>query len=190
MIHNDFGYFGNYHVGSLYAYQASPGKAYVDVFIADFDCPPGVVPDQGHGDDGETPSGPTCKALGYRYGSAEDQAFSVDSRLRRATLTGQVRLFSSGAGGHGEEITVLHDTGTFAGAPTFSLSWNGTGKLRRGSSMERFRSGNQSDFYRSRYTSRDAAVSGMIGPMPFVASTSQGTISTNRSMYRSSSFGY
>jgi hypothetical protein len=161
--------FGNVHIGYLYAYEMRSGEAWVSAYITDFNCPKGVEPGWGHGDEGG------CDYVGDRYGEGVGMALTLDRKLTRATLNGQMQIYG---GAHGE----------FAPIATVSVdvTFSGQGGLARSTSNYRWNDGTSS--YSGRFTSqyRSASVSGNIGAMGFDPSLSGGTLESSRSfdMYR------
>ena len=157
--------FGNVHIGYLYAYEMTSGQAWVSAYISDFDCPQGAEPGFGHGDGGG------CEYLGERYGDGANMALTLDRKLTKATLSGQMVVYG---GAHGAEWTQL------ATVPV-NITFDGQGSLARSASTYRWSDGTST--YSGRYTSqvRTAVVSGNIGGMGFDPALSGGTLESFKS---------
>lgn len=156
--------FGNVHIGYLYAYEMTSGQAWVYAYITDFDCPVGAEPGWGHGEEGG------CDYVGERYGDSNGMALSLDRKLSKGTLTGQMQVYG---GTHGEFAPI-------ATVPV-NITFAGEGGLAKSTSTYRWNDGASS--YSGRYTSqyRNAVVSGNIGAMGFDPSLSGGTLESLKS---------
>lgn len=166
--------FGNVHAGWLDAYETSRGSADVYVYVDDFSCPAGVLPQDGWGHEGEEPTGEFCTYIGSRWGEGYGLAMTVDRKLTAATLRGTVTM--SAAGGHGEPGDVL-------GRPTVDITLRGQGQLARSAGTWRSNDGGSRFFDRYTTQFRTATVSGNIGPMGFDPALSGGQIQTSTSMF-------
>lgn len=171
--------FGNVHVGWLDVWETSPGEGDAFVYIDDFRCPEGVLP--GHGgheviepEPEPEPDPDKCVHVGSRFGEGYGLAFRLDRRLSSGSLQGQLVLTH---GGHG------HEPGTVVGRPNADMRWTGTGTTWKSVGTWRTSGGGSSYFDRYRHTSRNATVSGTLGPMGFDPDLSGGTLSSYSSMY-------
>lgn len=164
--------FGNVHVGWLDVWQTSTGKGEAFAWIEDFRCPEGVLPY--HGGHGEEPTGPTCEWIGSRNGYGKDMAFTIDKKLTTARLTGRLTMT---AGGHGGD-------GTVVGNPKADITWKGTGNTYRSAGTYRSSDGASRWMDRYTYTSRQATMGGILGPMGFDPALSGGSLSSYRGMYK------
>ena len=161
---------GNVHVGALWAMESSANMAYTSLYIDDFDCPAGVLPEHGgHGEFVEN----GCSYIGSRYGFGENLTLTVDRKLKTASLVGSVTLY----GGHGD--------GPAVGNPAINVTWTGVGSLSKFSSNYRWSDAYGS--YSGRYSgqSRTTEMSGTIGPMGFHPDRSGGSIDSYKSMSKS-----
>lgn len=154
--------FGNVHVGWLYAYETAKGVGDAFVYISDFDCEPGQLPNGGHGEENG------CTYLGDRFGEGFGLAFSVDKKLQSASLQGRLEMRQ---GGHGEP-------GGVVGNPSVDMTWTGGGNLVRSTSTYRYNDGTSSYTDRYRSSSRQASLGGILGPMSFDPDLSGGSISS------------
>lgn len=160
---------GNVHVGSLYVFETSNGHGDAFAYIDDWDCEPGELPDGGgHGFE-EEPSG--CTYLGFRYGEGFGLSFTMDRKLEKAHLSGQITVYG---GGHGE--------GGVVGTPTANITWTGVGPVIKQSSTWRYNDGSSSYTDRYRSSDRNALMSGTLGPMGFDPDLSGGFMSIFQSM--------
>lgn len=149
--------FGNVHVGDLYAFETSAGRADVFAFIADFECPEGVYPDTGgHGE--EQPNG--CTFVGTRTLEGQNLSFTVGRKLSTATLTGSLTAATGGDPHTGEGGETL-------GQVPIDATWTGTGDVVRTSSTYRYRENGTYASSTFRTTSQEATMSGRLGPMLF-----------------------
>lgn len=166
--------FGNVHVGDLYAFQVSTGKADAFGFIDDFDCEPGKLPNGGgHGiDEGEEPSG--CVFVGSRYAEAYGLSLTLDRKMTTANLKGQMKVYG---GGHGD--------GGLVGRPNANITWTGTGPLFKQRSTWSWTDGRTTYTDRYRSTDRSAVMSGTLGPMGFDPALSGGFMSDFSMMSKS-----
>lgn len=165
---------GNVHIGDLYAYETTKGKADVFGFIEDWDCEEGELPwgggphaaDEPWPPDEEPPPPGGCEWKGFRFIESSDVPFSVDKKLSQARLTGTLTVYG---GGHGEEGVV--------GRPYADVIWNGVGDVTTEKFTFRYREGGTT--YTSTYesTSRGATMAGVLGPMGFDPDLSGGWIS-------------
>ena len=157
--------FGNVHIGYLYAYEMTSGQAWVSAYITDFDCPEGAEPGWGHGDEGG------CDYLGDRYGDGSNMALTLDRKLTKGTLSGDIVVYG---GAHGAEWTQL------ATVPV-NITFTGQGTVSKTTSTYRWSDGTST--YSSRSTSqyRNATVSGNIGAMGFDPALSGGTLESFKS---------
>ncbi len=159
--------YGNWHVGQLYAYETSPGRADVFAFIDDFQCDSGTSPQpDGHG--GETPG---CTYAGSRQLDGQSIGFTVERRNARATLEGLLTARTAGDPHTGEG-------GTTIGQVPANFTWTAVESAVRSMSTYRYRDSDgvyYSDTFRS--TVRRAAMRGQLGPMLFEnAASSSGSI--------------
>lgn len=155
---------GNVHVGFLYVYQTSKGVADAFGYIEDFDCEPGELPDGGgHGFE-EEPSG--CVWVGARNAEGFGLSFTVDKKMTKAVLTGQLKVYGGGHGG-----------GPVLGRPQANITWNGYGPLMKQRSTWQYNDGSTIETGRYRSTDRLAEMTGNIGPMGFDPDLSGGFIS-------------
>lgn len=155
--------FGNWHVGQLYAYETSAGRADVFSFIDDYECVGGAVPQPG-GHGGGTPG---CTYTGSRQLTGEGLAFTVAKRQATATLTGTLTATA------GDPHTP--GGGTTIGQVPADFTWTAVEAATRSTSTYRYRDASgtsYSDTFRS--TSRRAAMSGVLGPMRFEEAASSG----------------
>lgn len=168
--------FGNVHVGELYAFEVSPGRADAFGFIADFDCQPGELPDGGgHGfAEEEEPSG--CVHVGFRGADGYGMKLTMDRKMTTATLTGAMTVYG---GGHGE--------GGVVGRPNANITWTGVGPLFKQRSTWSWTDGNTTYTDRYRSTDRSAVMSGRLGPMGFDPNLSGGSLSDFSMMSKSRS---
>lgn len=172
----DLGAYGDWHVGQLYAYETSPGRADVFAFIDDYDCEPGAMPQPGG--HGEEAAG--CTYVGARSLDGQGIGFTVDRKNARATLTGLLTARTAGDPHSGEG-------GTTIGQVPADFAWTAVDSAVRSTSTYRYRDndGNSySETYRS--TSRRAVMSGRLGPMLFEqAASSSGSIDSFSTSSRS-----
>lgn len=159
---------GNVHIGFLYVFEVSKGRGDVFAFIDDWDCEPGKLPGGG-GHFEEEPTG--CEYLGSRWAEGYGLQFNIDRKLDSAHLFGQLTVYG---GGHGE--------GGVIGRPMADITWTGVGDAFKSTSTWRYTDGTST--YTDRYwsTSRNAVMSGTLGPMGFDPDLSGGFISSYRSM--------
>ncbi len=176
---------GNVHMGYLYGYQSTKGKADVYGSIDDFDCPEGVMPYSGHGDPHDPDGGGEgCTYLGNRWMEGTGLALTMNGKLETANIKGQLTVYGGGGGhfaeddphGPGEEPVVV-------GRPAADITWTGVGSFgySKGSWSYRKDGVVYKDSYKSR--SRDATLSGSIGPMGFDPALSSGSFETSTSTY-------
>lgn len=160
--------FGNVHFGNLYAMESGQNLAYASIYIDDYDCPKGTLPDWSESD--------PCVWKGSRFGYGEGLSFTVSRKLTTARLQGSVELF----GGDDPQ-------GGVVGRPAVDVTWTGVGSLGKFSSTYRWSDGNGS--YSGRYSgqSRQATMSGTIGTMGFDPARSGGSIDSYREMSKSTS---
>ncbi|MGH8946325.1 MAG: hypothetical protein ACRDVL_09250 [Acidimicrobiia bacterium] len=164
---------GNVHIGFLYAYEISSGRADAFAFIDDFDCEPGKLPDGGgHGFEEEEPSG--CVYVGSRIADGYGLEITMDRKLTQATLKGQMTVYG---GGHGD--------GGPIGFPMANITWTGAGPLTKQSSTWRYDDGTTTFSDRYRSTDRAAVMSGTLGPMGFDPNLSGGQMSDFNAMSKS-----
>lgn len=151
------GVLGNYHDGWLTVERASDGgEAYVFGDVTDFECPPGVTPDDGwgggHGEEPEEPEGPLCEVVASRTIEEGDLTVVADARNRNARITGTLAVTDHGTplGNPAVDIRLR------GGKDTFADRWS-----------NRYTEGGV--VYSSTYSShgRAATVTGRIGPMVF-----------------------
>jgi hypothetical protein len=169
---------GNVHIGSLYAYETTKGKAEVYGFISDWDCEEGELPWGPHAapaefDEEPPPSG--CVWMGSRYIESYDIPFTVDKKLTTARLTGRLTVYGGGHDdGHG-------GGGDVVGTPFADIVWTGTGGVF--SEKHTYRYKDEGSTYTSTWESsvRSATMSGILGPMGFDPDLSGGSISSFRS---------
>lgn len=148
------GVLGNYHQGYLDLETPGDGSGtfvYGDVF--DYECPPGVTPDDGWGGHGEEePEGPFCEKVALRTIDGGDLAVVSDRRNRNARITGTLSVTDHGTplGNPAVDIRVTAGSGTFVDRWSSRYSTGGV-------------------IYSSTYsrTGREATVTGRIGPMVF-----------------------
>lgn len=167
---------GNVHIGSLYAYETTKGKAEVYGNITDWDCEEGELPWDGGPHDAdfmdwdEEPPPSTCDWKGSRFIEAYDVPFHTTKKLSHARLTGTLTVYG---GGHGE--------GGVVGKPYADIVWTGVGGVSTEKSTFRYRDDGSS--YRGTWTSsnRSATMSGVLGPMGFDPDLSGGSISNFKS---------
>jgi hypothetical protein len=168
--------YGNWHVGQLYAYETSPGRADVFAFIEDFQCEPGAMPQpDGHG--GATPG---CTYAGSRQLDGQGIAFTVARKNARATLEGFLTARTAGDPHSGEG-------GTTIGQVPANFTWTAVESAVRSTSTYRYRDSDGTYFSESfRSTSRRAEMSGRLGPMLFEeAASSSGSIESFTTSSRS-----
>ena len=149
--------YGNVHVGQLYAFETSPGRADVFSFIDDFTCPTGVLPvTDPHG--GTQPNG--CTPAGSRFLEGTDISLTVGRRGVTATLSGGLTASTAGDPHTGEG-------GSTIGTVPANFTWTAVGDPVRSSSTYRYRQGGATftDSYRA--TTRSSTMSGRLGPMQF-----------------------
>lgn len=163
---------GNVHVGFLYAYETSAGKADAYAYIDDYDCKPGELPDGGGHVFEKKPSG--CEYVGSRVAEGYGLTFKIDKKLTTARLTGQLTVYG---GGHGD--------GGVIGRPQADIVWKGVGGLIKQTSTWTYNDGTTT--YSDRYKSSDrkAVMSGTLGPMGFDPDLSGGFISKFTAMSKS-----
>lgn len=161
--------FGNVHVGSLYVYETTAGRADAFGYIDDFDCEPGNLPGGGGHEFEEEPSG--CAYVGSRVAEGFGLAFTIDRKLNSAHLKGRMTVYG---GGHGD--------GGVVGRPKADITWTGSGSTVRSTSTWTYSDGSTTYTDRWRSTDRFAAMSGTLGPMGFDPELSGGHMSIFRSM--------
>lgn len=168
--------YGNVHVGQLYAFETSTGRADVFSFIDDFTCPEGVFPvTDPHG--GTQPNG--CTPAGSRFLEGTDISLAVGKRGVTATLSGSLTASTAGDPHSGAG-------GTTIGIVPANITWTTVGDPVRSSSTYRYRQGGAtfSDTYRA--TTRSSTMSGRLGPMLFEqAHQATGSLENFRSTSRS-----
>lgn len=164
--------FGNVHVGFLNADETSKGLASVFGWIDDFDCEEGEVPGFGGHEEDEPEEG-LCDWVGSRFIEGYDVPFSMDKKLERARLTGQLTVYG---GGHGD--------GGVVGQPFADVVWTGIGDVTTSRYTSRWREGDSwgSDSYRAK--TRSTVMSGNIGPMGFDPDWSSGGLWSYSTSYR------
>ena len=167
--------YGNVHVGQLYAFETSPGRADVSFFIDDFTCPTGVFPvTDPHG--GTQPNG--CTPAGSRFLDGTDISLTVGRRGVTATLPGGLTASTAGDPHTGEG-------GSTIGTVPANFTWTAVGDPVRSSSTYRYRQGGATftDSYRT--TTRSSTMSGQLGPMRFEAAyQATGSLESFRSTSR------
>ena len=168
--------YGNWHVGQLYAFETSPGRADVFAFIDDYQCEPGAMPaPSGHGE--QTPG---CTPAGSRLLDGQDIGFTVGKRNANATLDGFLTARTAGDPHTGEG-------GTTIGQVLAKFTWTAVAPAVRRTSTYRYRDGDgnfSSESYRS--TARRSTMSGRLGPMLFEeAAISSGSIESFTTSSRS-----
>ena len=165
---------GNVHVGFLDVGATSDG-AKVFGKVIDYACDPGETPGGGgHGGHGTLEEEPTCDVMSERYIKGGTVTFVMDRKLQTARLTGNLEVDNHGA----------------TARPPVDITWTGTSDLASTTSYEKGTEGGTSYVYRYDRTSRDAAVTGAIGPMGFTDDTddvSTGLIYRSKSYKRSTS---
>lgn len=151
------GVLGNYHQGWLNVETPADGSGtYVYGHVVDYECPPGVTPDDGHGGHGEEgeeePEGPFCEDVAYRSIEDGDLTVVADRRHRNARITGTL---------------AVTDHGTPLGNPVVDIRVKGGRDTFLERSTSRYRLGGVT--YSSTYsqTGRMGTVTGRIGPMVF-----------------------
>ena len=118
--------YGNVHVGQLYAFETSPGRADVFSFIDDFTCPTGVFPvTDPHG--GTQPNG--CTPAGSRFLDGTDISLTVGRRGVTATLSGGLTASTAGDPHTGEG-------GSTIGTVPANFTWTAVGDPVRSSSTQ------------------------------------------------------
>lgn len=172
--------FGNVHIGYLYAYETTTGKADVFGFIADWDCPEGELPSGGdphalpaEGSDEEPPPG-NCESKGSRFIESFDVPFQIDKKLSQARLTGTLTVYG---GGHGE--------GGVVGRPYADIVWTGVGGTFTEKHSYRYRDGGTMESGTWQASSRSATMSGILGPMGFDPELSGGWLSNFKTSSKS-----
>lgn len=171
--------FGNTHVGYLDAEETSRGLAVVFGYIDDFDCEEGEFPGfGGHAEESEDgledePEEGLCDWIGSRFIEGWDIPFTMDKKLQAARLTGQLTVYG---GGHGD--------GGVVGEPMADIIWTGVGDTFTSRYTSRWREGNSSGSDSYRATSREATMSGFIGPMGFHPDWSGGSLYSFNWSYR------
>lgn len=164
--------FGNVHVGSLYAFETSSGRADVSAFISDYECPAEAYPDQ-HG----SPNG--CSYLGYRLLDGQGIAFTSTGKGSTATLSGSLTASLPGDPHTGEGGTTL-------GSVPVDTTWTASGDTVRTTSTYRYRDGDTTRSETYRVESRPTTMSGTLGPMLFEqAYQSSGSLDTFKTTSRS-----
>lgn len=148
------GVLGNYHQGWLSVETPGDGSGtYVYGDVVDYECPPGVTPDDGHGGGhGEEPEGPVCEDVAYRTIEGGDLTVVADKRHRSARITGTL---------------AVTDHGTPLGNPVVDIRVKGGSDTftERYSSRRTVGGVRYSSTYSQR--GREAVVTGRIGPMVF-----------------------
>ena len=144
---------GNAHFGNMQVIELSRGRADVYGVVVDLQCPVGVTPTPpgGHGGP-EEPANP-CEVVDFRFIETGTAKFTMDRRLSKATLTGNLAVTG-------------HD-GAVAGRPAVNMVLTGVGATASSLETARFSDGTSSYSYRYSFTGRQATVSGSIGPMVF-----------------------
>lgn len=144
---------GNVHVGWLYAYETSEGRAEVFGFVDDFDC-----------DEGEDPWWDECEYAGFRFIDGYGVPFQIDKKLTSAHLSGTLSVFNEN---DGSSDVVQAD-----------ISWTGEGGLTRERHTYRYKDGDTT--YSSTYRAqvRSASVDGSIGSATLDADTSGGSLTS------------
>lgn len=202
--------FGNVHVGDLYAYETSKGKADVFAWIDDYDCPEGEWPASGHdephgpgeepseqpGDDG--PLGTVGGIVGGIVGGGSDEPEEatgcqyVGSRnldgsglsFTRTKKDGSARLVGTLAASTAGDPHTGEGGQQLGGAPA-DVVWTGVGEVSEYRGTYRFREGGTSYSGSYRSSSRSATMSGVLGPMDFAdAHQADGRYGTYRSTDR------
>jgi hypothetical protein len=174
--------------------------------ILDFDCPVGVLPPTGggHGLSSpavadavkraaadpaaaaevaaiadvaaiEPPAG-ECVHLGVRRGEADGLTITVDPQLGTASAVGFLLMYSGGDPHSGEP-------GTVVGRPRVDATWTGIGDIGSGKSKGSFTRGTYSSENSYTYSSRDATMGGILGPMGFAPGLSGGTMNISADQY-------
>ncbi|WP_299039014.1 hypothetical protein [uncultured Pseudokineococcus sp.] len=151
------GVLGNYHQGWLTVETPADGSGtYVYGYVTDYECPPGVTPDDGHGWHGEEgeeePEGPFCEDVAYRSIDDGDLTVVADKRHRNARITGTL---------------AVTDHGTPLGNPVVDIRVKGGRDTFLERSTSRYRQDGVT--YTSSYstTGRTGTVTGRIGQMVF-----------------------
>lgn len=165
---------GNVHIGSLYAYETTRGKAEVYGYIEDWDCEEGQLPSGGgpHESsseqwDEEPPPASGCEWKGSRFVEAYDIPFTVDRKLTHARLTGMLTVYG---GGHGD--------GEVIGRPSADIIWTGVGSVATMKETFRYREDGTTYSFTMESSTRSATMSGIMGPMGFDPDFSSGSISS------------
>ena len=164
---------GNVHIGWLYAFETTKGKADVFGGIEDWDCEEGDLPGGGgHGiaESDEEPSEPACEWKGFRSIESYNVPFTVDRKLTQARLTGTLTVYG---GGHGE--------GGVVGRPSADIIWTGDGGVSSDKYTYRYKDDGVMETSTWQSTSRSATMSGVLGPMGFDPELSGGFISNFKS---------
>lgn len=167
--------YGNVHVGQLYAYETTTGRADVFSFIDDYDCPPGVLPvTDGHGAEQEN----GCTSAGSRVLEGSNVSFTVGRRSATATLSGTLTASTGGDPHSGEG-------GATIGQVPASFTWTATTDPVRSLTTYRYREGGTTFSDSFRATTRQASMSGRLGPMDFaLAEVATGSLESFRSTSR------
>lgn len=165
---------GNVHIGQLYAYETTKGKAEAYGYIEDWDCEEGQLPWGGGPHDvsseewdEEPPPETGCEWKGFRFVEAYDIPFTVDKKLTQARLTGTLTVYG---GGHGD--------GGVIGRPYADIIWTGVGSLATVKETFRYREDGTSYSFTRDSSTRSATMSGIMGPMGFDPDFSSGSISS------------
>ena len=142
---------GNAHFGNMQVIEMSRGRADIYGVVMDLQCPDGVIPTPPGGHHGpEEPANP-CQVVDMRFIETGTARFTMDRKLSKATLTGN--------------LAVVGHSGT--GRPPVNMVLTGVGATTSSLETGRFADGTTSYSYRYSFTGRQATVSGSIGPMIF-----------------------
>lgn len=146
---------GNIHFGSMQVEELGRGRANIYGGVVDLQCEEGYIPPNpggGHGVFHGEPLPGKCQHVGFRSIQGGTATFTMDRRLAKATLTGQLAVF-----GHDGPL----------GNPAVSMTWTGVGPTTTSESSGSFSDGTTTYSYRYAFSGRQATVGGRIGPMVF-----------------------
>src|SRR5918999_453285 len=144
---------GNAHVGYLEA-SGSGSSTQVWGKVFDYECDEGEFPGGGgHGEEvlEEEPSQDKCDFAGVRKIETGTAVLTIDKKLTRATLTGNLSVSN-------------HDG---SANPPVNMTWTGIGGLVDSTWIEEYDDGVERYYSKYERTSREALVTGNIGIMDF-----------------------
>lgn len=154
---------GNTHIGDMQVEDMGRGRARIFGVVFDLTCAPGQVPSVPGGGHGEPPAEDACTLEGERFIEGGTVTFTIDRKLTKATLTGNLAV----GAGHGGPTA----------APPVNITWTGVGSTsttrESGTSVDEF----GTYTFRYTFTGRDATVAAgsRIGVMVFDDEAGEGS---------------